>query len=303
MSEATKLKIEKAIETLNYQPNIVARSLKQKSTFTIGIIVANLLHSFSTQVIRELELKLQESKFNIIVCNADDEPVKECKHIEVLLAKQVDGLILFPTGGNIKLYQQLHKSNFPIVFIDRKVDGLNIPSILLDNVGASENAVQQFVSKGYENISIITNPISRNITPRLERIAGYRKALAYNGLDINEDFIQTVATENVGTALDTMLSLPTKPNAIIAGNDRILVAILEHFKKLNIKIPNDVALIGYDEVSFASLFSPPINTIEQPTQQMAHKAAEVLLNLIHQHTETIELEYRFQPIINVRESI
>lgn len=303
MSEETKVKIEKAIETLNYQPNIVARSLKQKSTFTIGVIVANILHSFSTQVIRDLEIKLQEYNFNIIVCNADDEPIKERKHIEVLLAKQVDGLILFPTGGNIKLYQKLYKNNFPIVFIDRKVDGLSIPSILLDNIGTSEIAVQQLISKGYENIAIITNPISRNITPRLERIAGYRKALAYNGLDITEDFIQSVETATVGKTLETMFSLPTKPNAIIAGNDRILEAILDYFKTQNIKIPTDVALIGYDEVSFASFFSPPINTLGQPTQQMAYKAAEVLLNLIHQNTETIELEYRFQSIINVRESI
>lgn len=101
MSEKTKQKIEAAIQELNYQPNFVARSLKQKSTFTVGVVVANILHTFSTQVIRAVEDYFHEQGFHIIVCNADDEPEKEKKYIEMLRAKQVDGIIIFPTGENL----------------------------------------------------------------------------------------------------------------------------------------------------------------------------------------------------------
>ena len=121
MSEQTRERVAASIEELDYRPNIVARSLKQKSTFTIGVIVANILHSFSTQIIRAIENKFHEKGFHIIVCNADDEPDKEKDYIEMLMAKQVDGIIIFPTGGNVNLYEQMKKTDFPIVFMDRTI--------------------------------------------------------------------------------------------------------------------------------------------------------------------------------------
>src|SRR5690606_33048402 len=106
MSENTRKRIEASIEELNYHPNVIARSLKQKSTFTVGVIVANILHSFSTQILRTIENNFNGQGFHTIICNADDEPEKERNYIEMLLAKQVDGLIIFPTGGNLDLYEQ-----------------------------------------------------------------------------------------------------------------------------------------------------------------------------------------------------
>jgi LacI family kdg operon repressor len=123
MGEDTKKRVEEAIQKLNYRPNIIARSLRQKKTSTIGVIVANILHSFSTQVIRSIEDVCSESNINVIVCNADDNPNKERMYIEMLRNKQVDGLIIFPTGGNLDLYQEMEKENFPIVFMDRYVEG------------------------------------------------------------------------------------------------------------------------------------------------------------------------------------
>ena len=133
MSELTRERIELAIEELDYRPNIVARSLTQKSTFTVGVIVANILHSFSTHIIRAIENKFYEKGFHIIVCNADDEPDKEKEYIEMLMAKQVDGIIIFPTGGNVDLYKRMKKSGFPLVFMDRTIADLGIETVLLDN--------------------------------------------------------------------------------------------------------------------------------------------------------------------------
>lgn len=138
MSEETKRRIENAISELGYQPNIVARSLKQKKkTSTIGVIVANILHSFSTKVIRAIEDFCNDNDFHVIVCNADDDPVKEANYINMLRAKQVDGLIVFPTGGNLELYEMMIEQNFPLVFVDRIIDGLSVDTILLDNEKAA----------------------------------------------------------------------------------------------------------------------------------------------------------------------
>src|SRR5690606_30214000 len=110
------------------------RSLKQKSTTTIGVITANILHVFSTQVIRAIEDFCNQQDFHVILCNADDDPEKEKKYIDMLRAKQVDGIIIFPTGSNVQSYQQMIKENFPIVFVDRHVPGIKASAILLDNV-------------------------------------------------------------------------------------------------------------------------------------------------------------------------
>src|SRR5699024_6039835 len=111
--------------------------LKQKSTTTIGVIIANILHEFSTQVIRAIEDVCNEMDFHIIVCNADDNPEKERKYIEMLWAKQADGIIIFPTGGNIDLYKQMKSDDYPVVFLDRHVPDLEITSILLNNKSAA----------------------------------------------------------------------------------------------------------------------------------------------------------------------
>src|SRR5699024_6202666 len=244
-------KIEESIEDLCYHPNIIARSLKQKSKTTIGVIIANILHEFSTQIIRAIEDVCHELDFHIIVCNADDDSAKEKKYIEMLRAKQVDGIIIFPTGGNIDIYKSMKKNNYPVVFLDRYVPDLGISSILLDNEKAASLAIGEFERKGYEHIGIVTASPIQNITPRIERVNGYIEALKAREFPVRSELIRSVDIEQIPMELEEMLALPIPPQAILAGNDRALIEILKFVKENNIKIPNELALIGIDEVSFA----------------------------------------------------
>lgn len=280
MSENTKKRIEEAIEELNYHPNTVARSLKQKTTYTIGIIVANILHSFSTHIIRTLETEFNKQGFHTIICNADDDPEKERNYIEMLLAKQIDGLIVFPTGENLDLYEQMKKRNFPIVFMDRKLDGYDIATVMLDNHRAAELAVDKFVSLGYTRISIVTTSVIRNISPRVERIAGYKQALEKHGLPVREEYIKTADAALLHETLHELFQLESPPEAILAGNDIVLVEVLKYIKEQAMSIPRDIALISIDEVTFASFYTPPITIVEQPKIEMANRAAELLLKQI-----------------------
>ncbi|SER82922.1 LacI family DNA-binding transcriptional regulator [Psychrobacillus sp. OK032] len=303
MSETTRKRIKESIEALNYRPNIVARSLKQKSTFTVGVIVANILHSFSTQIIRAIENNFHEHGFHIIVCNADDEPDKERNYIEMLMAKQVDGIIIFPTGGNLDLYKQMKKQHFPIVFMDRTIETTEIPSVMLDNHQASKLAVDCFVESGYTRIAIVTTSIIRNISPRVERIEGYKIALEQHGLPIDPEYIKTSELENIEGVLDELFKLDLAPQAILAANDRVLIEVLKYIKKQNLIIPNDIALVGIDDVSFASFFTPKITTISQPAVEMANIAVNLLLNQIRNEPSTNETTvYRLAATLNERES-
>ncbi|MFC0524685.1 LacI family DNA-binding transcriptional regulator [Pontibacillus salicampi] len=303
MGEKTRDRIEQVIEELGYQPNIVARSLKQKSTKTIGVIVANILHNFSTEVSRAIEDVCHEVDIHTIICNADDEPKKEKKYIDMLRAKQVDGLIIFPTGGNKQLYQNMIDENYPVVFVDRKVDGIPVSSIMLDNHKSSKLAVDHCVEKGYDQIGIITTSIIRDVTPRLERLEGYERALNNRGIPIREEYKKSVEIESIQSTLHEMLQQDNPPQAVIAGNDLALIEILKYVKGHRLAMPEDLAVLGIDDVSFASFYSPPITTIAQPTFEMGEKAATVLLGKIQkQETKDEGIDIRFDPMLIPRES-
>ncbi|WP_419881974.1 LacI family DNA-binding transcriptional regulator [Peribacillus sp. B-H-3] len=278
MSEKTRKIIEETIEELNYHPNIVARSLKQKATFTVGVIVANILHSFSTHIIRAIENCFNEQGFHIIVCNADDEPKKEKQYIQMLRAKQVDGIIIFPTGDNLDLYQLMIQDEFPIVFMDRTIEDLDIATVLLDNHLAAKLAVDHFMEKGYDRIAILTSSIIRNITPRLERIEGYKAALESHGVKFRNEYIKTADQAMISTALEELFSLDLPPAALLAGNDIVLDETLKYISDRGLRIPEDVAVIGIDEVSYSSFFTPPITSVSQPVNEMAKQAVDLLLD-------------------------
>ncbi|MFJ8247040.1 LacI family DNA-binding transcriptional regulator [Peribacillus asahii] len=302
MSEKTRKKIEEAIEELNYQPNIIARSLKQKSTFTVGVVVANILHTFSTQIIRAIENYFYKHGFQIIVCNADDQPEKEKNYIEMLRAKQVDGIIIFPTGDNLDLYKRMKSDQFPVVFMDRAIEELNIATVMLDNHLASKLAVDRFVEKGYENIAIITTSIFRNISPRLERIQGYKEALELHGIPVNLEYIKTANAEEISDKLSELFELKKPPQAILAGNDIVLNEVLRYMKKHNMNIPDDVAVIGIDEVSYADFYTPTITTVNQPAIEMANQAAQLLLNQINKTGKEDTSVHRLKPTLLLRNS-
>lgn len=165
MSENTKEKIEQAIEDLSYIPNEVARSLKQKKTFIVGVISSTILSRFTTEVVRAIEDECQLENVQVIVCNTDDDSLKEKKYVQSMIARQVDGLIIFPTEENKKLYVSLVKNGYPFVFVDRKIDEISVDTVLLNNEKASELAVEALIEHGHNNIGIITFPLGKKRSP------------------------------------------------------------------------------------------------------------------------------------------
>ncbi|WP_077601811.1 LacI family DNA-binding transcriptional regulator [Oceanobacillus sojae] len=303
MSKETRTKLEQAIKDLNYQPNMVARSLKQKSSTTIGVIVANILHVYSTQVIRAIEDLCHEKGFHLIVCNADDQPEKEKKYIEMLKAKQVDGIIAFPTGGNIALYQQLTEEGYPLVFMDRIVEGLEVDTILLDNKKAAALAADKLMHKGYRHLTMAGPPLTHQVTPRVERAQEFiKKVQEENNHTLKLSTISGEISEMEGH-LREIFQQKDRPDAIFAMNDLTLHEVLSFLKKEKLQIPSDVAVISIDEVSFAAFYTPPLTTISQPAFEMGRKAAEILFSFIlepeKQHHSKI---IRFEPVLNRRES-
>ena len=304
MSEDTKHRVEEAINELSYNPNVVARSLRQKKTETIGVIVANILHSFSTEVIRAVEDTCHEHDFHVIVCNADDDPQKEKRYVDMLRAKQVDGLIVFPTSDNRELYNSLMEEGYPLVFVDRRITGVDVNVVASDNEETVRVAIQEFVNHGYKEIAMVIPSLEKKLTPRMERKEGYQKALNMYELLYNPDLFESVNIEGVQDIFAKMLALPHRPQAILAGNDLVLFEILQYAKDQGLSIPEDIAVIGIDDVNFADFFNPSLTTVAQPTFEMGQKAAELLLEEIQngRMTEPPGI-HRFQPALKRRSSL
>ncbi len=302
MGDKTKKRIEEVVKQLNYQPNIIARSLKTKTTSTIGVIVANILHTFSTQVIRSIENICHEQEISTIICNADNNPEKERHYIQTLLSKQVDGLIVIPMEENADRYNELIKQGYPIVFMDRIIDQVNTESVLLDNELASKLAINHLLDNDYQNIAIITTPVKKGITPRIERINGYKKALQQNSMEVREEFIRSAPLSQIKFELDQLFQLDSPPDAIFSGNDLTLVEVLTYFKEKNLMIGKDIGIVTIDEVAYASFFKPSLTTLKQPTFEMGKKAAEILLAKINQMSIQSNKIIRYRPELIIRKS-
>lgn len=304
MSEVTKEKIKAAIAELNYQPNELARGLKQKKTSMIGIIVATITSEFTTEIVRSVEDECMKRGVQLIICNADDDFEKERQYINTLVARQLDGLIIFPHAENKEIYLELVKHHYPLVFLDRKIEGVNVPTILFDNAEAGRLAVEYFVKKGHEKIAILTKPVGKHfITTRIERIEGYRRGLLENGIDVNEGYIHSVEMNQMQNVLEELFASDDPPTAVLAGNDMILEEILIFSKHYQKPIDAEFSVIGIDDVLFAKFNTPEITTISQPTYDMGKKSTQVLLDLIDETEEQMVMTYRFPPTFNERESV
>lgn len=299
MSDETRLKIKAAIDKLGYQPNYIARSLKQKRTSTIAIIVANIVHRFSTEVCRAIEDYCHEFDMHAIICNADDNPVKEKRYVEMLRAKQVDGLILFPTGQNMDMYQSMVEEGYPLVFIDRRLEGIDVPSVVVNNEQSTEEAIGHLIDKGHRKIAIITQPLT--ISTRAERVAGYKKALNKYGLPIDERYMISGKISELNDKLQRLFQLDDPPTALLAGNDLVFMEVFQFLRNKKISIPGQVSLIVFDNIPFAHFSEPPITTIAQPAYQMGKKAAEVLMRLIEKEP-LAPRQYVFPCELIIRES-
>lgn len=287
MSEDTRKRIAQAVKELGFQPNAVARSLKMKKTNTVGIVVANVLHPFSTAVSRGVEDYCQERGYNVILCNADDNPEKEKAYIEMLQMKQADGIIIAPTGANNDLLKKDINRGFPIVVFDRKFDELNTDLVYSDNRKGTYMAIEHLIQLGHKRIALISTK-GPNISTRSERIEGYYDVLNKYGIDVDEQLIICLSKNESDEKLESLWSLENPPTAVFTTNDLMTIKVLTFLREKSINIPGEVAVIGFDDLPMAHLLASPLTVVAQPTYEIGVRAAELLL----QNIESDENQYQ-----------
>lgn len=303
MSPATRKKIAAAIKTLDYQPNQVAKSLKQKRTKIIAIVCASLSSRFSIQLISAVEGYCQKQGYTVVIARTHDDPATEKQLITSFINRQIDGIIVFPTKQNTAYYQELAQRDFPIVFVDRYLPDVPIDSVLLDNPLAAQLAVEELISRGHQRIGIVTLPLGDQITTRQERLQGYLDTLAAHHLPVVKADIISCERSEVAARLTRLFAVKKPPTALFLTNDMLLEDTLNWVRTTSLHVGQELSLVCLDDVSFARFYEPPITTVAQPVTEIGLTAATLLLAKIQAPASAAPAIIRKQPQLHVRESV
>lgn len=280
VSLETKKRVLSAMQQLNYRPNSLARSLRRGETYTIGLIVPDSANPYFAEVARIMEEKAFRASYSTILCNSDNDLEKERRYTEVLINKQVDGIIFMACGDDIASLKELVDRRIPAVVVDRLLDQMEVDSVVSDNLQGGYLATQHLIEIGHQNIAIIRGP--SNVTPSARRFDGYLQALKTYNLIVDQTLIKSgnFHPPSGYQATKELLSKPTRPDAIFACNDLMAIGALRAVHELGFSVPDDISIIGYDNIELALFTQPALSTIAQPIQSIADRAVQLLLDRI-----------------------
>ena len=303
VSETTKTKIFEAMDRLDYKPNNLARSLRKKSTKTIGIIISDIGNPYFTQLVRACEDTAHEHDYNIILCNSDDDPVKEELYLNILRSEQIDGIILSPCGSTSHIAHFL-QGGLSAVFVDRHLEGLNVDYVGVDNIMVSQLAVDHLFELGYRRIAIVT--AMEDLSSTQERIKGYRMALERHGLPFDKDLVLSVKGDceetNVMKAFEVYLETATDVDCFFAINNVITLGIIGAINRKKLRCPQDIALMGVCDFSWSWKFQPYLTMIDLPIYEIGKKATNVLISRIKNGSKQRVKYIELPPKLIVRDS-
>ncbi len=281
VKEETRKKILEIAEELNYSPNYLARSLKKKRTFTIALIISDVTNPFFTTLARGVEDKASDQGFNTIFCNTDEDPAKEKEYIDLMLKKRVDGLVVASCSNGDTLLG-LKEKEVPVVLVDRKIEDFDGDSVVGDSKEAAYELIRHLTEvHGFREIAMITGPVT--ISTSKDRVAGYQRALQEAGIPVKPEWIMMGSyKEDFGYQIATRFFGEKKklPQAVFAGNNFIAIGIVRAARERGIKIPEDLALVVFDDLESASLLYPFLTVAKQPAYTMGSLATQFLLERI-----------------------
>ncbi len=298
-------KVQKAIKELGYIPNALARNLRLEKTNTIGLIIPDIDNGYYTEITKNVEKNLREHGFITFLCNTFYDERLEKIYINSLIQQKVAGIVIGYGLINKKAYEDVCKLGTPVILMDDKVEakGLNIPSVEVNNFTGSMLAVEHFYNIGAKKICYASEPLF-NRTSNL-RFEGFLEAMQKFGYRENN---RVLCIENnqydkieMGYNIGAQILLNGVTDAVFASSDQLAFGIIQRLKEHNVSIPNEIAIIGYDDIQLSKLITPTLTTVSQPKDLMAKKSVEILLMIINGEPPT-EKMFIMEPSLIIRES-
>lgn len=308
ISPETKKMVLEHAERLNYQPNPIALSLKERRTRSIGIVVSEIANSFFSQVINGIEYIANRNGYNVTIAQSHESAERELLNLQYLTSRSVDGLILSVSSQNsdFGFLRELHAKGMPIVFFDRIVEEIETHKVIVDNFKGAYDATTHLIRNGYRRIATVNNAAVLSIAR--ERLAGYRAALSDHGLSSEDSLITYcqhggMIAEEVETAVNGLLELQNRPDAILATADKLTTGCLRILRARGIQVPTEMGLIGFSNSDLTEMLQPALSVIRQPAFQMGEVAISLLLKLIENKGPVQPVETRvLAPELFMRES-
>lgn len=280
-SDKTRQKVNTAIKEIGYQPNAIARGLINKRTHTIGVMFPSVSGAFSSDLLKGIEELANDSNYSVMVCNTDQDGKRTMKYLQLLREKQVDGIIFSSEVLKTEYYDVLETMKIPVVLVSSQTEFAKVPFVKVDDYQAAYDAVMYLVSNGHRKIAMISGILS-DINAGKPRAEGYRDALEACGIPFNSrhlvfgDFLY----ESGRTAMDTLLEQAPDVTAVFAASDEMAIGALSTIVKHGLSVPEDISLMGYDDLGIAKMIIPPLTTVKQPLYEMGKIAAQKLIQLL-----------------------
>lgn len=280
VSPDVRARVLAIITEMRYIPSAVARSLKNDKTHTIGMMVPNNSNPYFAELIQGIEDAAFKLGYNVILCNAYDDPQKQAAYLRVLMEKRIDGLILVASGADDELALLLRDQTVPIVLVDREVAGVEADFIESDHETGGYLATSHLIGLGHTAIACVSGPA--DLPPARDRVAGYLRALQEAGLTFRPDYLvrSDFTSEGGFRAFQQLLALKQPPTAIFASNDLMAIGGICAASEARVRIPQDLSVIGYDDIALASYSTPRLTTMAQPKYEMGQLVTGLLLERI-----------------------
>ena len=303
ISQEMTLKIKKLASEMNYTPNPLAMGLLKQATRMIGVIVPDLVTHFYSSIISGIEQVAEEKGYYILIASSSESLEKEIKSVENLLKTRVEGLIvcLSHETQSYEHFDRLIKNNIPLVFFDRVCRTDEVPSVVVDNVDAARKITRHFYKNGFRRIAYIAGPDHLNISQ--ERTLGYLSGLKSCGLDFDPELLVkcNMSSEGATNATARLLSLQERPDAIFGINDTVAFAAMKEIKRNGLKIPEDIALVGFTDEFHSTVVEPAMTSITHPTFEIGQEAARLFFNRI-ENPESLPVQVVLKTKLVIRKS-
>ncbi|WP_194535780.1 LacI family DNA-binding transcriptional regulator [Zobellia nedashkovskayae] len=279
ISSKTKEAVKKVAKDLNYQPNHLASALRKGKSNLVGVIVPRTNSNFFSSVVQNMEEVLNKAGYNIIITQSNESYKKECDSIDTLLFTQVDGIIASMANETTDLdyYEKIKSRGIPLILFDRGENDLNVDYIGIDDYASSHMIVEHLVEQGCKRIAHIGGYQRTRIFNN--RIRGYKDAIKKHGLPLDSELLleSSLTQEDGRLKMEQLLSLKTRPDAVYIAGDYAALGALQVLKENAIKVPNEIALVGFGNEPFTAMVSPPITSIEQHSAEIGRLAAQTFL--------------------------
>ncbi len=279
VNPATRRRVLSAVRALGYHANIIAQGLKKRSSRTVALIVPDISNPFFPAIARGIEDTARPHGYAVLLCNTYEDLTRENAYLALLRNRWVDGVIFATVGSNTRHLRALRRERLPVVLVARDVEGLSIDTVRVDNFRGEYEAAVHLLRLGHRRIAHIAGPPSLHVAA--ERRRGYLEALRTAGLAGEAVIVEGDFTaDGGGRAMEALLQARPPVTAVAVANDLMAIGALETLRHHGLRVPDDMAVVGFDDITFASLVSPALTTVAQPKYRMGQMAMERLLQLL-----------------------